>query len=61
MVRKLIKSAFQRIQPHTRNRCFRIQVADKELAGAAFNGFLSYLRDILDGESRLEGGVNRQI
>jgi hypothetical protein len=33
----------------TRNRCFRIHVADKELAGLAFNGLLSYLRDKLDG------------
>jgi hypothetical protein len=33
----------------TRNRCFRIHVADKELAGLAFNGLLSYLRDNLDG------------
>jgi hypothetical protein len=31
-----------------RNRCFRIHVADKELAGLAFNGLLSYLRDKLD-------------
>jgi hypothetical protein len=27
----------------TRNRCFRINVADKELAGLAFDGLLSYL------------------
>jgi hypothetical protein len=33
----------------TRNRCFQIYVADKELAGLAFNGLLSYLRDKLDG------------
>jgi hypothetical protein len=33
----------------TRNRYFRIHVADKELAGLAFNGLLSYLRDKLDG------------
>jgi hypothetical protein len=33
----------------TRNRCFRIHVADKELVGLAFNGLLSYLRDKLDG------------
>jgi hypothetical protein len=33
----------------TRNRCFRIHVADKELSGLAFNGLLSYLRDKLDG------------
>jgi hypothetical protein len=33
----------------TRNQCFRIHVADKELAGLAFNGLLSYLRDKLDG------------
>jgi hypothetical protein len=33
----------------TRNRCFQIHVADKELAGLAFNGLLSYLRDKLDG------------
>jgi hypothetical protein len=33
----------------TRNRCFRIHVADKELAGLAFNGLLSYLRNKLDG------------
>jgi hypothetical protein len=33
----------------TRNRCFRIHVADKELAGLAFNVLLSYLRDKLDG------------
>jgi hypothetical protein len=33
----------------TRNRCFRIHVADKELAGLAFNGLLFYLRDKLDG------------
>jgi hypothetical protein len=33
----------------TRNRCFRIHVTDKELAGLAFNGLLSYLRDKLDG------------
>jgi hypothetical protein len=33
----------------TRNRCFRIHVVDKELAGLAFNGLLSYLRDKLDG------------
>jgi hypothetical protein len=33
----------------TRNRCFQILVADKELAGLAFNGLLSYLRDKLDG------------
>jgi hypothetical protein len=32
----------------TRNRCFRIHVADKELAGLAFNGLLSNLRDKLD-------------
>jgi hypothetical protein len=32
----------------TRNRCFRIHVADKELAGLAFNGLISYLRDKLD-------------
>jgi hypothetical protein len=31
------------------NRCFRIHVVDKELAGLAFNGLLSYLRDKLDG------------
>jgi hypothetical protein len=33
----------------TRNRCFQIHVADKELAWLAFNGLLSYLRDKLDG------------
>ena len=33
----------------TRNRCFRIHVADKELAWLAFNGLLFYLRDNLDG------------
>jgi hypothetical protein len=33
----------------TRNRCFRIHVVDKELAGLAFNGLLSYSRDKLDG------------
>jgi hypothetical protein len=33
----------------TRNRCFRVHVTDKELAGLAFNGLLSYLRDKLDG------------
>jgi hypothetical protein len=33
----------------TRNRCFWIHVADKELAGLAFNGLLSYLRDKFDG------------
>jgi hypothetical protein len=33
----------------TRNRCFRIHVADKEVAGLAFNGLLSYLKDKLDG------------
>jgi hypothetical protein len=33
----------------TRNWCFRIHVTDKELAGLAFNGLLSYLRDKLDG------------
>jgi hypothetical protein len=33
----------------TRNRCFRIHVAYKELAGLAFNGLLSYLRDKLAG------------
>jgi hypothetical protein len=33
----------------TRNWCFRIHVADKELAGLAFNMLLSYLRDKLDG------------
>jgi hypothetical protein len=33
----------------TRNRWFRIHVADKELAGFAFNGLLSYLWDKLDG------------
>jgi hypothetical protein len=33
----------------TRNRCFRIHVADKELTWLAFNGLLSYLRDKLDG------------
>jgi hypothetical protein len=33
----------------TKNRCFRIHVADKELVGLAFNGLLSYLRDKLDG------------
>jgi hypothetical protein len=32
----------------TRNRCFRIHVAGKELAGLTFNGLLSYLRDKLD-------------
>jgi hypothetical protein len=32
----------------TRNRCFQIHVADKKLAGLAFNGLLSYLRDKLD-------------
>jgi hypothetical protein len=32
----------------TINRCFRIHVADRELAGLAFNGLLSYLRDKLD-------------
>jgi hypothetical protein len=32
----------------TRNRCFRIHVADKKLAGLTF-GLLSYLRDKLDG------------
>jgi hypothetical protein len=32
----------------TRNWCFRIRVADKELAVLAFNGLLSYLRDKLD-------------
>jgi hypothetical protein len=32
----------------TRNRCFRIHVADKELAGLPFNELLSYLRDKLD-------------
>jgi hypothetical protein len=33
----------------TRNQCFQIHVTDKELAGLAFNGLLSYLRDKLDG------------
>jgi hypothetical protein len=33
----------------TRNRCFWIHIADKELAGLAFNGLLSYLRDKFDG------------
>jgi hypothetical protein len=33
----------------TKNLCFRIHVADKELVGLAFNGLLSYLRDKLDG------------
>jgi hypothetical protein len=33
----------------TRNRRFEIHVADKELAGLAFNELLSYLRDKLDG------------
>jgi hypothetical protein len=33
----------------TRNRCFQIHVAGKELAGIVFNGLLSYLRDKLDG------------
>jgi hypothetical protein len=33
----------------TINRCFRIHVADKELAGLAFNGLLPYLRNKLDG------------
>jgi hypothetical protein len=33
----------------TRNQCFWIHVAYKELAGLAFNGLLSYLRDKLDG------------
>jgi hypothetical protein len=34
---------------NTRNRCFQIHVADKELAGLAFNGLRSYLREKLDG------------
>jgi hypothetical protein len=33
----------------TRNRCFQIHVADKELAGLAFNGLRSCLREKLDG------------
>jgi hypothetical protein len=33
----------------TKNRCFQIHVADKEVAGLAFNGLLSYLREKLDG------------
>jgi hypothetical protein len=33
----------------TRNRCFRIHVADKELAGLPFIRLLSYLIDKLDG------------
>jgi hypothetical protein len=33
----------------TRNRCSRIHVVDKELAGLTFNVLLSYLRDKLDG------------
>jgi hypothetical protein len=33
----------------TRNRCFWIHVADKELAWLAFYGLLSYLREKLDG------------
>jgi hypothetical protein len=33
----------------TKNRCFQVHVTEKELAGLAFNGLLSYLRDKLDG------------
>jgi hypothetical protein len=33
----------------TRNRCIQIHVTDKQLAGLAFNGLLSYLKDKLDG------------
>jgi hypothetical protein len=33
----------------TRNRCFQIHLAEKELAGLAFNGLRYYLKEILEG------------
>jgi hypothetical protein len=33
----------------TRNRCFQNNVAEKQLAGLAFNGTKSYLKDKLEG------------
>jgi hypothetical protein len=33
----------------TRNRCFQIHVAEKQLTGLAFNGLRPYLREKLDG------------
>jgi hypothetical protein len=33
----------------TRNRCFQIHLAEKQLAGLAFNGLRCYLKEILEG------------
>jgi hypothetical protein len=33
----------------TRNRCFQIHLAEKQLAGLAFNGLLYYLKERLEG------------
>ena len=33
----------------TRNRCFQIHVAEKQLTGLAFNGLRPYLKEKLDG------------
>jgi hypothetical protein len=33
----------------TRNRCFQIQLAEKQLAGLAFNGLHYYLKERLEG------------
>jgi hypothetical protein len=33
----------------TRNRCFQIHLAEKQLAGLAFNGLRYYLKEILEG------------
>jgi hypothetical protein len=32
-----------------RNRCFQIQLVEKQLAGLAFNGLLYYLKERLEG------------
>jgi hypothetical protein len=33
----------------TRNRCFQIHLAEKQLAGLAFNGLRYYLKERLEG------------
>jgi hypothetical protein len=43
-----VNDYIQRFQD-TRNRCFRIHLAEKQLAGLAFNGLRYYLKERLEG------------
>jgi hypothetical protein len=45
---ELVNEYIRRLQD-TRNRCFQIQLTEKQVAGLAFNGLRYYLKEILEG------------